>query len=35
VVGRVEKGALLIDLRCVPEDSDADVIAAVKAAQVL
>ena len=33
VVGRVEKGHLLIDLRCVPEDSDSDVIAAVKSAQ--
>jgi L-seryl-tRNA(Ser) seleniumtransferase len=35
VVGRVEKGHLLIDLRCVPEDSDADVVSAVKAAQAL
>ncbi len=35
VVGRVEKGNLLIDLRCVPEDADIDVIAAVKAAQAL
>lgn len=29
VVGRVEKGRLLLDLRCVPADRDPDVIAAV------
>lgn len=32
VVGRVESGELLLDLRCVPEDSDATVAAAVRAA---
>jgi L-seryl-tRNA(Ser) seleniumtransferase len=32
VVGRIEKGRLLLDLRCVPEDRDADLIAAVRAA---
>jgi L-seryl-tRNA(Ser) seleniumtransferase len=32
VVGRVEKGRLLLDLRCVPEDSDAVMLAAVIAA---
>jgi L-seryl-tRNA(Ser) seleniumtransferase len=31
VVGRVERGRLLLDLRCVPADRDADVIAAVLA----
>jgi L-seryl-tRNA(Ser) seleniumtransferase len=29
VVGRVERGRLLLDLRCVPADRDADVVAAV------
>jgi L-seryl-tRNA(Ser) seleniumtransferase len=32
VVGRVERGRLLLDLRCVPEDRDADLLAAVLAA---
>ncbi|HLS46288.1 MAG TPA: L-seryl-tRNA(Sec) selenium transferase [Ornithinicoccus sp.] len=32
VVGRVEAGELLLDLRCVPEASDADLAAAVLAA---
>ena len=32
VVGRVEAGELLLDLRCVPETSDADLAAAVLAA---
>ncbi|AGL17908.1 L-seryl-tRNA(Sec) selenium transferase [Actinoplanes sp. N902-109] len=31
VLGRVERGRLLLDLRCVPEDRDADVIEAVQA----
>ena len=29
VVGRLERGRLLLDLRCVPPESDADVVAAV------
>jgi L-seryl-tRNA(Ser) seleniumtransferase len=29
VVGRVERGRLVLDLRCVPPDRDADVVAAV------
>jgi len=29
VVGRVERGRLLLDLRCVPEERDADLVAAV------
>jgi L-seryl-tRNA(Ser) seleniumtransferase len=32
VVGRVERGRLLLDLRCVPESSDGDVAEAVRAA---
>jgi L-seryl-tRNA(Ser) seleniumtransferase len=32
VVGRVERGRLLLDLRCVPEERDADLIAAVLSA---
>jgi L-seryl-tRNA(Ser) seleniumtransferase len=32
VVGRVERGRLLLDLRCVPEERDADLIAAVRRA---
>ncbi|WP_345713498.1 L-seryl-tRNA(Sec) selenium transferase, partial [Kineococcus glutinatus] len=32
VVGRVERGALLLDLRCVPADRDDDVAAAVRRA---
>jgi L-seryl-tRNA(Ser) seleniumtransferase len=32
VVGRVERGRLLLDLRCVPEERDADLVAAVRAA---
>lgn len=31
VVGRVERGRLLLDLRCVPENRDTDLIAAVRA----
>jgi L-seryl-tRNA(Ser) seleniumtransferase len=31
VVGRVEKGRLLLDLRCVPADQDPAVVAAVLA----
>ncbi|GAA3348443.1 L-seryl-tRNA(Sec) selenium transferase [Amorphoplanes nipponensis] len=34
VVGRVERGRLLLDLRCVPADRDADLVAAVRAAVV-
>jgi L-seryl-tRNA(Ser) seleniumtransferase len=32
VVGRVERGRLLLDLRCVPGDRDADLVAAVRRA---
>ena len=32
VVGRVEHGRLLLDLRCVPAERDADLVAAVIAA---
>jgi L-seryl-tRNA(Ser) seleniumtransferase len=32
VLGRVERGRLLLDLRCVPTDRDADLLAAVTAA---
>ena len=32
VVGRVERGRLLLDLRCVPADRDADLVTAVVAA---
>ncbi len=32
VVGRVERGRLLLDLRCVPPDRDVDVISAVRSA---
>ncbi|WP_236718393.1 L-seryl-tRNA(Sec) selenium transferase [Actinoplanes sp. TFC3] len=31
VVGRVEKGRLLLDLRCVPQDRDSDIVEAVQA----
>jgi len=31
VVGRVERGRLLLDLRCVPADRDDDLVAAVVA----
>jgi L-seryl-tRNA(Ser) seleniumtransferase len=34
VVGRVERGRLLLDLRCVPADADASVVAAVVTAVV-
>jgi L-seryl-tRNA(Ser) seleniumtransferase len=30
IVGRVERGRLLLDLRCVPADRDRDVVEAVK-----
>ena len=30
VVGRVERGRLLLDLRCVPPDRDGDIYAAVR-----
>ena len=29
VVGRLDRGRLLLDLRCIPPESDDDVIAAV------
>ena len=32
VVGRVERGRLLLDLRCVPPDRDGDMYAAVREA---
>jgi L-seryl-tRNA(Ser) seleniumtransferase len=32
VVGRIERGRLLLDLRCIPAERDADVAAAVRAA---
>jgi L-seryl-tRNA(Ser) seleniumtransferase len=32
VVGRVERGRLLLDLRCVPEERDPDLILAIRAA---
>jgi L-seryl-tRNA(Ser) seleniumtransferase len=31
IVGRVENGRCLLDLRCVPEDRDADLLAALRA----
>jgi L-seryl-tRNA(Ser) seleniumtransferase len=31
VLGRVERGRLLLDLRCVPSDADPSVLAAVRA----
>lgn len=34
VVGRVERGRCLLDLRCVPPERDAELIAAVRAAGV-
>ncbi len=34
VVGRVERGRLLLDLRCVPASRDADLVAAVRACTV-